>query len=124
VVLVGRPVGPSDVAVSGTQRIESNLDGGLGLSIISCWEVAKKYQLGKLELDRPLNEWMPLALASPGLTLLPLSIDVVMDSTALPGGFRGDPADEIIAATSRVHQSPLLTADAKLIEYGHVDTLQ
>jgi PIN domain nuclease of toxin-antitoxin system len=117
-------VGQSDrLTPAYREIIESNLDDGLGLSVISCWEVAKKHQLGKLELDRPVDEWMPFALAHPGLALLPLSLEIVMDSTSLPGGFRGDPADEIIVATSRVQDAALLTADAKLIDYTHVHTL-
>lgn len=104
--------------------IESHLDDGLGVNVSSCWEVAKKHRLGKLELDRPLEDWMPLALESPGIILLPLSIEVVFESTSLPGDFRSDPADELIVATSRVHDAPLLTADSKIVEYEYVQTLE
>ncbi len=39
----------------------------------------------------------------------PIDLDVARASTRLD--FRGDPADEIIAATSVVHDVPLLTRD-------------
>ena len=42
----------------------------------------------------------------------PLDLAVARQSTALD--FRSDPADEIIAATSVVHNVPLLTRDAKM----------
>ena len=103
--------------------IEANVAAGLGLSIISCWEVAKKNQLGKLELDRPLGAWMEAALALRGVILLPLSREIVLDAAALPGGFRSDPADELILATARVLGIPLLTADQKLRDYPNVKIL-
>jgi PIN domain nuclease of toxin-antitoxin system len=44
-----------------------------------------------------------------GLHVWPLDLAVSVQSTRLD--FRGDPADEIIAATSVVHRVPLLTRD-------------
>ena len=105
------------------ELIDQHLDDGLGLSAISCWEVAKKHYLGKLELDRPLDQWIAEALALPGLRLLPMSPAILVESARLPDGFRSDPADEIIIATARLHSCPLLTADQKLLEYSGVTTL-
>lgn len=36
------------------------------------------------------------------------------------GDFHRDPADQLIVATSRVYDVPLLTADFKIINYPHV----
>jgi PIN domain nuclease of toxin-antitoxin system len=90
------------------------------LSIISCWEVAKLVQYGRLELDRPVREWIDSALALPNLELLPLTPAIVVDSTQLPEPFHRDPADQIIVATARVHGVPLLTEDSSILEYHHV----
>jgi PIN domain nuclease of toxin-antitoxin system len=48
---------------------------------------------------------------------------VALESTKLPGGFHNDPADQIIVASARVHNLTLITADRKIIDYGHVQTL-
>ncbi len=104
--------------------IDARRPEGLGLSIISVWEVAKKNQLGKLELDRPLAEWIDIALGFPNLILLPITREIVLDATALPNGFRSDPADELIVATSRVLGLPLLTMDQKLRDYSDVTLLE
>jgi PIN domain nuclease of toxin-antitoxin system len=104
--------------------IEAHRTDGLGLSIMSVWEVAKKNQLCKLELDRPLKEWIDVALKFPNLELLPLTREIVLDATSLPDGFRSDPADEIIVATARVLDLPLLTADEKLCAYPRVTILR
>lgn len=105
------------------ELLESNRSGGLGVSVISIWEISKKYQLGKLGLNRPFDDWLKDALALPDLRLLDLSHEILVESTRLPDGFRSDPADEIIVATARMLNVPLLTADEKLLNYEHVSKL-
>lgn len=105
------------------ELIETHLSDGLGVSEISVWEIAKKHGLGKLGLNQPIDEWLETAMAYPGIQLLPLTLNVLIEATRLPGGFRSDPGDEIIVATSRVLVVPLLTADEKLLNYAHVTKL-
>ena len=52
-------------------QLEAFESDGLGVSVISCWEVAKLVELGRLELPRTLEDWMRRALAYPGIELLP-----------------------------------------------------
>ena len=96
---------------------------GLGLSAISCWEVAKLVESGRLKLPEPISEWMKKALAYPGMELLPVSPDVAIESTQLPQPFHKDPADQIIVATARIHNAPLITCDAKIRAYRDVKLL-
>jgi PIN domain nuclease of toxin-antitoxin system len=103
--------------------INQNSENGLGVSAISCWEVAKLVERGRLELTQPVKEWIAKALAYPGVQLLPLVPDIAIDSTQLPGEFHSDPADQIIAATARFHNAPLVTVDGKLLAYEHVQTI-
>ncbi len=79
------------------------------ISAIALWEIAKLEQLGRIEVD----------LDSPELTRLlsrlhvwPITLDVCRAIRTLD--FRGNPADELIAATSLVHRVPLLTRDRQL----------
>ena len=79
------------------------------VSAIVLWEVAKLVQLGRVDiyldghdLDRALNR----------IHVWPLDLAVARVSTRLD--FAGDPADQIIAATSIVHNVPLLTRDRTL----------
>ena len=103
--------------------IEQHEQDGLGVSAISCWEVAKLVETRRLQLPLPVLEWLDAALAYPGVRLLDLSPAIAVESTQLPQPFHRDPADQIIAATARVHNTGLLTADDKLREYPHVRTL-
>ena len=95
----------------------------IGVSAISCWEVAKLVERGRLELPCSLVEWFELALGYPGVSLLELTPEIAAESTRLPGQFHRDPADQIIVATARVHSCPLVTSDSRILEYSHVETL-
>ena len=79
---------------------------GWSISAIVLWELAKLIQLGRLEMDLDDRE---VARALAGLHVWPIDIDVARSAVRLD--FRSDPADEIIAATSVVHNVPLLTRD-------------
>lgn len=116
-------VNESSMASTGMLRIIQEHQGdGLGVSIISCWEVAKLVERGRLELTVPVERWIKQALAYPGVELLQLTPRIVVESTQLPGEFHRDPADQMLVATARVYDIPLLTADSKLLDYPHVKT--
>jgi PIN domain nuclease of toxin-antitoxin system len=104
-------------------HLEAHETSGLGVSVISCWEVAKLVELNRLELQCPVAEWIEQALAYPGVRLLYLTPRIAVESTQLPGTFHRDPADQIIVATARIRRCPLLTADARILGYPHVKTL-
>jgi len=97
---------------------------GLGVSIITCWEVAKLVEVGRLDLPDPVEQWLQLALGYPGVRLLQLSPRIVVESTQLPGAFHRDPADQLIVATARVYEMPLVTGDRKLLGYKGVETIK
>jgi PIN domain nuclease of toxin-antitoxin system len=97
---------------------------GLGVSIISCWEVAKLVENNHLQLPCPIDEWLEQALNYPGIRLLELTLPVILESTKLPSPFHRDPADQLIVATARIHGIPLLTADSKILDYPYVLTIK
>lgn len=102
--------------------IQAQESQGLGISAISCWEVAKLVERGRLVLPCPVDEWLDLALAYPGICFLELTPRICVESTQLPGNFHRDPADQIIVATARVYARPLVTMDSKIQSYHHVQT--
>jgi PIN domain nuclease of toxin-antitoxin system len=66
---------------------------------------------------------MEQALLYPGVQLVALTPRIAIESTKLPGSFHRDPADQIIVATARIHDIPLLTVDSRVLQYPHVRTL-
>ncbi|MEM7536687.1 MAG: type II toxin-antitoxin system VapC family toxin [Chloroflexota bacterium] len=100
--------------------IESQLSTGVGISVISCWEVAKLIQLGRLAFSVSTTEWIDNALMYPGVKLLDFTPQIAIEANSLPGTFHRDPADQIIVATARVYDIKLLTVDAKILKYPDV----
>ena len=100
--------------------LERGADRVFGVSIISCWEVAKLVEYGRLKLDREVGLWIESALAGPGVSLLHLNPQIVVESTQLPQPFHRDPADQLLVATARVLQCSIMTEDSKIESYAHV----
>lgn len=100
--------------------LKSQEPAGLGISAISCWEVAKLVEYGRLRLSEPLAWWMEKALSYPGIQVLPLTPEIAIESTQLPQPFHKDPADQIIVATARIYNLGLMTCDIKILTYPHV----
>lgn len=96
---------------------------GLGVSIISCWEIAKLVEKNRLDLSMNVDEWLEAALNYPNLQLLNLTVPIIIQSTQLTG-FHNDPADQIIVATAKVYNCPLLTADKKILDYPDITTIK
>ncbi len=90
----------------------------LGVSVISCWEVAKLVELDRLDLDRPVGEWLTQALSL--VRLVELTPQIAVASTQLPQPFHRDPADQIIVATARTYDVDVFTVDRKILAYEHV----
>ena len=105
-------------------KIRAHETDGLGVSVISCWEVAKLIELKRLSFEIDVHDWINHALSYPGIQLIEFSPRIAIESTQLPGEFHRDPADQIIVATARIHDCPLLTMDKKILDYKHVKLIQ
>jgi PIN domain nuclease of toxin-antitoxin system len=100
--------------------------GSLLVSAISVWELGMLEAKGRIRLKPSCEERVKEALATPGLVLAPLTPEIALESSRLPGPFHGDPTDRVIVATARRMGAQLMTRDRKLIQYdrrGHVAIL-
>ena len=100
--------------------------GGLHISAMSVWEVGMLGSKGRIRLGTDCLDWVREALKRSGAILVPISPEIAVASTRLPGDFRGDPADAIIVATARQLQARLVTSDKRIKAYadqGFVDVV-
>jgi PIN domain nuclease of toxin-antitoxin system len=104
--------------------IEANIPTGVGVSVISCWEVAMLVEYGRLRLAKPVAAWISEALAYPGVQLTELTPDIAIASTQLPPTFHRDPADRWLVATARLRQMDFVTLDSRILNYPHVPLAQ
>jgi PIN domain nuclease of toxin-antitoxin system len=112
-------------AVSAIRDAES--DGGLLVSVISIWELAKLEKRGRVALPRNVRTWVEEALGQSGVSIASLTPEIAIESVHLPGKLHGDPADRMLVATARVMSATLLTKDERLIQYSrqrHVRALE
>ncbi len=73
---------------------------------------------GRISLSRPVDDWVDAALHAPGIRLLPLSPEIAIASTRLPGAPHGDPADRILMASARHLGGRLATCDREILDYA------
>jgi len=81
------------------------------VSAIVLWEIAKLAQLGRIAVD--LDD-ADVGRVLARVHVWPLTREIARMSTRLD--IRGDPADELIAATSVVQNVPLVTRDRALLK--------
>lgn len=92
----------------------------IGIPAICCWELAMLVAKERIGLNVDVEVWIDLALQRSRVELLPLTPEIAVLSTRLPGDFHGDPADRLIVASSLSHNALLVTRDNKIADWGFV----
>lgn len=98
----------------------------VGLAAISLKEASWHLARGRIAVNErfgPWPLWLRAAAVSPHLEVLPLTVDVAIESEQLGDAFPRDPADRLIAATARVHNLTLITSDRPMRQSAAVRTL-
>lgn len=95
----------------------------LFVSTISALEIARLVQVGLLELNGELEAWIKDSLEALQCSSIGLSHQAAIGAYQLPGSFHKDFADRVLVAIAREHQLALVTADERILNYGHVKTL-
>jgi len=92
------------------------------ISAISCWELAKLAEKQRITFSIPVLTWIRRSLNEYSINVVDLSPEIAVESTQLKG-FHGDPADQIIVATSRVLGIPLVTSNKRILGFKDVETV-
>lgn len=101
----------------------AGLADGCFVSAATAWEVgllARKNAQGLARyaaLPDPLS-WYSSLIAQPLITETPLSAEILIASSHLPGEFHSDPADRMLVATARHLDVPLMTRDKPIHDYA------
>lgn len=89
----------------------------LFLSAASCWEITIKAQLGKIDLPRKPDIFIPDQMSSNNIGSLPILASHTLQVFNLPPLHR-DPFDRIIVAQSQLEAIPVITGDSLIHDYG------
>lgn len=88
----------------------------IGVSPVSCFELALAHRRGRLEFPIPVREWFTLALSGSGVELLPMTPEISARAVELPEIHR-DPFDRIIIATALELNAHLASVDGQFLNY-------
>lgn len=88
----------------------------LYLSAASSWEIAIKYEIGKLPLPEPPETYVPNRMLALGVQALPVEHVHALRVASLPRYHR-DPFDRLLIAQAEVEGISLLTADRIIRKY-------
>jgi len=81
---------------------EALRSGGLLVSTTSAWEIGLlSRSSARIAFVPDPKTWFSRAVTRPGLRLTPITPEIAIDSSHLPGALHGDPADRLIIATAR-----------------------
>lgn len=95
----------------------------ISYSPLSCAEVAWATERGRIEIDRHWKTWFRHYVRLNAWLEMPIDLSIVEEAYSLPGSFPADPVDRILVATSRLKGLMLVTADRKILDYPHVQSL-
>ena len=85
-------------------------------------------QIASRQLTYNQATWIPAFAGMTGTSktvhLLPLTPEIAVRAYRLPEPFHRDPADRILVATALEHSCSLVTSDARVTDYPHVQTIR
>jgi PIN domain nuclease of toxin-antitoxin system len=87
------------------------------VSVVTAWEIAIKQSLGKLELPKPAEQWLPEVLRRTAFDLAEVSLAAALRVRALPWHHR-DPFDRLLVAQAAEDGFTIVTRDDVLEAYG------
>lgn len=115
-------------AAAAREAVEEAIESGdpVLVSPMTAWEVGMLVARGRMSLAHPPAGWFAAFTANRGVALSPLTPNILVASSFLPGAPPNDPVDRMMLATARDLGCRLVTRDAALLAYGelgHVRTL-
>lgn len=87
------------------------------VSIVTAWEIAIKQSLGKLELARPAELWLPEVLKRTGYEVVEPRLSAALLVRALPWHHR-DPFDRLLIAHALDQGYTIVSHDAVFDAYN------
>lgn len=91
----------------------------LGVSPISCYEIAHANQRGRLELSYPLQEWIQQALTVAKIDIFSITPEIAIRAVNL-SPIHKDPFDRIIMATALEYGAKLASIDNLFSKYVEI----
>jgi PIN domain nuclease of toxin-antitoxin system len=109
------------------QIIHAGMNEGVFVSPISAWEIGLLSRPGRgFEFLPDAATWFARFMGGAAIKPAAFTAEIAIAASRLPGALHGDPADRLLIATARHLTMPIVTRDARIIEYasaGHVSVV-
>lgn len=86
------------------------------LSLVSIWEMQIKYQLGKLTLNKTLEEIITIQKNN-FIEILPITVEHILALDSLPI-YHKDPFDRLLIAQAKMENAILISCDSVFTHYS------
>jgi len=93
------------------------------VSSISVWEIYLLVKKGRLKLAMDTDTWIEKIETLDSIRFVPVDNRIAAKSVMLPDPLHPDPADRLVIATALVEGAVLITADKRILNYPHVQTM-
>lgn len=94
----------------------------VGVSAVSCYEIALAVKRGRITLSKDLSTWFSSALGLAGISLIPINEQISIQAVELSPVHK-DPFDRLIIATALVHQARLASVDGLFQNYPELSNV-
>jgi PIN domain nuclease of toxin-antitoxin system len=112
-IWIWQSAAPDRLGKSVARAIDSE-ENELWLSPVSIWEISVLVAKRRIELDADVEAWVARTLAQTIYREAPLTNEVALEVSRFHFSHR-DPADHFIAASAKVFELTLVTADPRLL---------
>jgi PIN domain nuclease of toxin-antitoxin system len=92
--------------------------GTIFLSAVTVWEIALLVDIGRIDLDLPIEAWVERFLERPGVEAVPLGHVPASRAYQFHRLEHRDPADRLLIATAIELACPLVTYDARIARFS------
>ncbi|GJD15242.1 hypothetical protein RIVM261_001980 [Rivularia sp. IAM M-261] len=92
----------------------------VGVSPVSCYEIALAHSRGRIELPSTPTEWFQEALTTVGIEIFPVT-EVIAARAVDLSPVHKDPFDRLIIATALVYRAKLASVDGLFSQYSELD---
>jgi len=104
-------------------KILADTENELWLSPISIWELTLLCRKGRFRVRPDIASWVAQSVADLHIVEAPLTMEVALAIPSMSFS-HGDPADHFLAASAKVFDLTLVTADEKLLSIPGIKVLR
>ena len=115
-VLIWAATEPERMTKVAREAIEDP-ENDVRVSAVSAWELSIKQSLGKIDLARPVEKWLPEVLRRSAFARLPVTVKDALRVRSLPWHHR-DPFDRLLLAQAAARGLTIVTRDHAFVAYG------